>query len=67
MKNKKLVIQGVIFVVGILSVLCPIEDSSYSAKEVHADVVSSEQEVSASVLEQSHDTVRTPQIIFTEP
>lgn len=67
MKNKKLVIQGVIFVVGILSVLCPIEDSSYSAKQVQANIISNEQEVSASVLEQSHNTVRTPQIIFIEP
>lgn len=67
MKNKKLVMQGVIFAVGVFSILCPIGDSSYSAKEVHADVVSSEQEVSASVVEQSHDTVRTPQIIFIEP
>lgn len=66
MRNKKLVMHGVILAVGVLSMVSPIADNSYSAKEVKADTVISREEVTANIVPETHNNVRVPQLIIVE-
>ena len=67
MRNKKLVMQGVLVTVGVLSIICPIGNTDYNAKEVKAERYAIEKDITANVVKQEHSNVRLPQLIIVEP